>query len=95
MPIIIKGEIVHKELEQKTAPTPVIGKWDSLSRSFVKTEEKEKKIIEPIQVHKEVFVKQEETSVSHYHEEKHGELHKLFNKKSDYLRDILDLDSNK
>lgn len=32
---------------------------------------------------------------SHYHEEVHGELHKLFNKKSDYLRDILDFESNK
>jgi hypothetical protein len=44
---------------------------------------------------KQIIEKEIVETPSNYHEEHHGELHKLFNKKSDYLRDILDLDPNK
>ena len=37
----------------------------------------------------------EKEQTSHYIEEHHAELHKLINIKSDYLKDILDLEINK
>lgn len=38
---------------------------------------------------------EEEIELSQYHKEQHGELEKMFNKKSDYLTDMLDLKNNK
>jgi hypothetical protein len=42
-------------------------------------------------IKRNIIEKPEET-VSHYHHEKHGDLHKLINKKSDYLKDMLALE---
>lgn len=53
--------------------------------------------IQIIGTEKEIPQLPEETIelVSNYHEENHGELQKLFNLKSDYLRDIIDFKNNK
>lgn len=77
---------------------PIIIKGELVTNSV-----EEKPTPQPVHVKWNDIVRNEqpiknETNVetpSHYHEEVHGELHKLFNKKSDYLRDILDFDSNK
>lgn len=49
----------------------------------------------PTTIKQQEPVKEIIESDSHYHEVHEGELHKLFNKKSDYLRDALDLDNHK
>lgn len=97
MPIVVKGEIVIKTVEEKVSQ-PMQFKWDSNLRKIVPNEQPEAVKIQPkpMQViHKKVVEKEIVEPPSNYHEEVHGELHKLFNKKSDYLRDILDFDSNK
>jgi len=99
MPIIVKGEVVIKTVEEKVSQ-PMQFKWDSKLNRIVPNEEPKPEPVKiqpkPMQViHKKVVEKQIVEPPSHYHEETHGELQKLFNKKSDYLRDILDFDSNK
>lgn len=100
MPIIVKGSMGVKTVEEKEAPQPMRYKWDSNLRKIIPVEEPKP---EPVKVepkpmkiiHRQVIQKETVEPPSHYHEETHGELQKLFNKKSDYLRDILDFDSNK
>lgn len=95
MPIIVRGEIKVGKVEQNSAQ-PVNYKWDNKLNRIVPVEEIKPEQPKPVKViHKQVIEKEIVETPSLYHEETHGELHKLFNKKSDYLRDILDLDSNK
>jgi hypothetical protein len=89
MPIIIKGDLVTKPVEEKPTPQPLGLRWNDIVRN-------EQSKSEPVKlVRRQVVEKEIVETPSHYHEEVHGELHKLFNKKSDYLRDILDFESNK
>lgn len=103
MPIVVKGDfIINNAVEQKEAPQPETFKWDSASKKLVKTEqqttEPEKRPTPKAmftQVHKHVVHKETTEQPSHYVVEDHGELQKLFNTKSDYLKDVLDLQSDK
>lgn len=99
MPLIVKGEIVIKTVEEKVSQ-PMQYRWDNIRNKIVPNEEPKPEPVKvqskPMQIiHRQVTEKEIVETPSHYHEEVHGELHKLFNKKSDYLRDILDFDSNK
>jgi len=100
MPLIVRGEIKIKTVEQKETAQPMQYKWDNDLKRIVPVElpkpEPVKIQPKPMQIiHKQVIEKEIVETPSLYHEETHGDLHKLFNKKSDYLRDILDFDSNK
>lgn len=101
MPLIIKGEINLEKVEQKTPAQLVTHRWDNKLNRIVPVEENKPEPVvvkpEPVKpiIKRQVVEKEIVETPSHYHEEVHGELHKLFNKKSDYLRDILDFDSNK
>lgn len=100
MPLIVKGEIKIKTVEQKETAQPMQYKWDNVLNRIVPVEtpkpEPVKIQTKPMQIiHKQVIEKEVVEPPSNYHEETHGDLHKMFNKKSDYLRDILDFDSNK
>jgi len=92
MPIIVKGEMIFKEVEKKPTPQPMTFKWNDIVNRNVPVEQPKP---EPVKIQRQVVEKEIIETPSNYHEEFHGELHKLFNKKSDYLRDILDFDSNK
>jgi hypothetical protein len=75
---------------------PLIVKGETIVTSVEKKPSPPVKVVkvEPVVVRQEV----KETVVelpSHYHHEVDGDLHKLINKKSDYLVDMLDFDSNK
>jgi len=99
MPIIVKGEVVIKTVEEKVSQ-PMQFKWDNIRNKIVPNEEPKPEPVKiqpkPVKIiHKQVVEKEIVEPPSNYHEETHGELQKLFNKKSDYLRDILDFDSNK
>jgi len=89
MSVIIKGQLVTNSVEEKPTPQPLGLRWNDIVRN-------EQSKSEPVKVvRRQVVEKEIVETPSHYHEETHGELQKLFNKKSDYLRDILDFDSNK
>lgn len=82
MPLIVKGSInglVQEKKVDNPPPSPAkVTDWNSLKQTFIKEEK-----IQPEIIKKEPS--------SNYHVEKHGELEKMFNTKSDYLKDILDL----
>jgi|DEB19_MinimDraft_3_1074340.scaffolds.fasta_scaffold106299_2 hypothetical protein len=94
MPIIIKGDLVTKPVEEKPTPQPLNLRWNDIINRPVPNEQPKSEPVKPI-IKRQVVEKEIVETPSHYHEETHGELQKLFNKKSDYLRDILDFDSNK
>lgn len=100
MPIIMKGNMIVGKVEQQKAP-PNTFKWDSDIKKLVKVEEPVKitesivKKEEPVIITKQKIVKEHVESPSHYYKEQHGELEKMFNKKSEYLSDMLDLENNK
>lgn len=89
MPIIF-NKIVEKEQPTKTAPTNEFY-WDTNSRKMVKVEEKQPKPAPVIE--KKVEVKTIEEPKEQYKHVHHGDLHKLFNTKSDYLKDMAVLEN--
>jgi hypothetical protein len=100
MSLIVKGQMTVKTVESNS---PSVGsyKWDPELKRIVKVEEP-KKITQPVKepkniqvIHKQVVQKETVEPPSHYHHETHGELEKLINTKSDYLKDMLDFENNK
>lgn len=101
MPIIVKGQMSVKTVEQNT-PQAGTYRWDPIERKIVKVEEPKteanQSVVEPkkIQViHKQVVQKETVEPPSHYVNQVHGDLEKKINTKSDYLRDMLDFENNK
>lgn len=105
MPIIVKGQMSVKTVEQNT-PQAGTYRWDPIERKIVKVEEPKleakqevkQPVVEPkkIQViHRQVVQKETVEPPSHYVNQVHGDLEKKINTKSDYLRDMLDFENNK
>ena len=103
MPIILKGQMTVKTVEQD-APPPGSYKWDPELKKIVKIEEPKpvQEIKQPVKepkkiqvIHRQVVQKETVEPPSHYHHETHGDLQKLINTKSDYLKDMLDFENNK
>lgn len=105
MPIILKGKMEVKTVEQKQTAQPMRYKWDSNLRKIVPVEEPLPKEEEPVKhevkqkpiqiIHKQVVQKETVEPPSHYVNQVHGDLEKKINTKSDYLRDMLDFENNK
>lgn len=102
MPIIIKGSFEILGKAEQTPPTTTY--WDPVARRFVKPEPmvEEPVVIEPVfqeepTIELEPVVETVEETVkvtpSIYHEKRNGDLHRLFNTKSDYLRDMVDINT--
>lgn len=101
MPLIVKGKVEIKTVDQQSSQVGSYT-WDSVNNRIVKTEEQKpeqpKIKVQPKQiqiVHKQVVEKETVGPPEHYHQEHHGDLHKFLNTKSDYLKDMIDFDSNK
>jgi hypothetical protein len=100
MPLILKGSMTVKTVESDS-PSAGSYRWDPETKKIVKVEEPkpiEQSVKEPkkIQViHRQVVQKETVEPPSHYHHETHGDLQKLINTKSDYLKDMLDFENNK
>lgn len=87
MPLIVGKHIEKKpEVEDKPVPPPPVEyKWNTEERRMVRVKE-------PIETAPAVPVVE---ITSTYHHQVDGDLHKLINKKSEYLKDMLDFESNK
>lgn len=91
MPLILKHGEVNK-VESKAPPVDGY-KWDNDLKKMVKPEAAPTPKVEKVIIKETKPETVEEQS--HYHEVHDGELHRLFNTKSDYLTDMLDLKNNK
>lgn len=102
MPIIMKGDMV---VNNKVEPTQALPKkviWDNTNKRLIEINEQPEPLknnetnYEPRAIARKDSQVIEEPEhimedVPRYHEEHHGDLHKLYNTKSDYLSDMLAL----
>lgn len=91
MPINVKGHMVVNEVVEKTPSPPVeptTFKWNSIKTTAQTEEVVAKPVVRkrPHPTAPPLIPEQPST----YHHQVEGDLHKLINKKSDYLTDMLD-----
>lgn len=75
MPLIVKGEMIINNKVEQKAPPKKV-EFNNVLDKITKNIEEAKQVIE---------------ESPQYHEVHHGDLHKLYNTKSDYLRDMVAL----
>ena len=91
MPIIAKNLVIGKVEESKVAPpeNKFINVFDKIREQAIEQEKKVSVVVKN-KPEPEIENSSEQDSYKHVH---HGDLHRLFNTKSNYLKDMIGLEN--